>query len=225
MKKITVLLVDDHAVVRQGLRALLRCEEDIEVVGEAEDGGQAVTLAREKQPDVIVMDVAMPQMNGMDATRHVLRSCRSSAVLVLSSYMESTCVEQLFQAGAAGYVLKQGAGGELPKAIREVRRGNRFLSAVLADEKERDRVWSRRLDGTNRELTSREIQVLQLVAKGFSNREAAVELAISIKTIEKHRQQVMNKLNIHETAGLTRYALAHGVVKPLKAGALAEVGL
>src|SRR5438045_2877728 len=119
MKKITVLLVDDHTVVREGLRALLQVEEDIEVIGEAENGRQAVRLANERPPDVIVMDVAMPHMNGMQATRQILRDCANSAVLVLSSYDDSECVEQLFRAGAAGYVLKQAAPGELPKAIRE----------------------------------------------------------------------------------------------------------
>src|SRR5438034_4095198 len=127
MRKINVLLVDDHTVVRQGLRALLKAEEDMEVIGEAENGRQAVTLARKSPPDVVVMDVAMPLLNGCEATRQIVKSLPAAKVLVLSSYGDDECVQQLVQAGAAGYLLKQTAANELLKAIREVRNGNSFF--------------------------------------------------------------------------------------------------
>jgi DNA-binding NarL/FixJ family response regulator len=216
MKKITVVLVDDHTVVREGLRALLANEPDIEVVAEAPDGRRALNLVKQAQPDVVVMDVAMPLLNGMDATRQILRTCRSTGVLVLSSYTDEECISQLLKAGAAGYLSKQTAANDLPKAIREIRRGNRYFSPSIArqlQEKER----ARHDDfGEKRELTEREAEVLELVATGFSNKESADQLGISIKTIEKHRQQVMNKLNIHETAGLTRYAISKGIVEQRK---------
>jgi len=213
MKKISVLLVDDHTVVREGLRALLANEHDIEVVAEAPDGRRALTIAKQSPPDVVVMDVAMPLLNGMDATRQIMRNCRSTAVLVLSSYSDEECVAQLLKAGAAGYITKQSAAEELPKAIREVRRGNRYFSPAIARQLREQDVAKREVYGESTELTSREAQVLQLVATGFSNKESASELGISIKTIEKHRQQVMNKLRIHETAGLTRYAISKGIVE------------
>ena len=216
MKRIAVLLVDDHTVVRQGLRALLKSEEDIEVVGEAENGRQAVTLAQKTPPDVVVMDVAMPLLNGLEATRQILRSLPSAKVLVLTSYGDDECVEQLMRAGAAGYLIKQTAANDLLKAIREVYRGNAFFSPSIA---KRLRNQCHEAFSTSHspkksgELTSRELEVLQLIAEGFSNKQIAAELAISIKTVEKHRQQVMNKLNIHDVAGLTRYALSKGMVE------------
>ena len=219
MKKITVLLVDDHTVVRQGLRALLRAEEDMEVIGEAENGRQAVMLAKKNPPDVVVMDVAMPLLNGLEATRQILQNGTATKVLVLTSYGDNDCVEQLMQAGAAGYLIKQTAANDLLKAIREVYRGNAFFSPVIA-KRLRDQCREAFSSGHNGptskrggELTSREAEVLQLIAEGFSNKQIASELAISIKTVEKHRQQVMNKLNIHDVAGLTRYALSKGMVE------------
>jgi DNA-binding NarL/FixJ family response regulator len=216
MKKIAVLLVDDHTVVRQGLRALLASEEDIEVIGEAENGRQAVMLARKTPPDVAVMDVAMPLLNGLEATRQILKLVPTCKVLVLTSYGDDECVEQLMQAGASGYLIKQTAANDLLKAIREVQRGNAFFSPAIA---KRLRDHCREAFGSGRaakkpcELTSREVEVLQLIAEGFSNKQIAAELAISIKTVEKHRQQVMNKLNIHDVAGLTRYAISKGMVE------------
>ncbi len=216
MKRIRVLLVDDHTVVRQGLRALLKAEEDMEVIGEAENGRQAVALARKMPPDVVVMDVAMPLLNGLEATRQILRAVPTARVLVLTSYGDDDCVEQLMQAGASGYLIKQTAANDLLKAIREVQRGNAFFSPTIA---KRLRDQCREVFTTGQparkagELTSREAEVLQLIAEGFSNKEIATELSISIKTVEKHRQQVMNKLNIHDVAGLTRYAISKGLVE------------
>lgn len=216
MRKIGVLLVDDHTVVRQGLRALLRSEEDIEVIGEAENGRQAVMLARKTTPDVVVMDVAMPLLNGLEATRQILKMLPTSKVLVLTSYGDDECVEQLMHAGAAGYLIKQTAAQDLLKAIREVQRGNAFFSPTIA-KRLRDQCREAFTTGHSGkkpgELTSRESEVLQLIAEGFSNKQIAGELCISIKTVEKHRQQVMNKLNIHDVAGLTRYAITKGMVE------------
>ncbi|HSU57195.1 MAG TPA: response regulator transcription factor [Candidatus Dormibacteraeota bacterium] len=216
MRKISVLLVDDHTVVRQGLRALLAAEEDMEVVGEAENGRQAVMLAKKTVPDVVVMDVAMPLLNGLEATRQITKGLPSTKVLVLTSYGDDDCVSSLMEAGACGYLIKQTAANDLLKAIREVQKGNAFFSPAIA-KRLRDQCREAFTTGTAPrkagELTSRESEVLQLIAEGFSNKQIAAELAISIKTVEKHRQQVMNKLNIHDVAGLTRYAISKGLVE------------
>src|SRR6476659_1135611 len=219
MKKISILLVDDHVVVRQGLKALLNAEPDFEVVGEAENGQQAVTLVREKTPDVVVMDVAMPQMNGHIATRQILKANPSSRILVLSTYTSDECVTELLHAGAKGYLMKQTASNELCQAIRQVRLGNQYLSPPLARRlnSQRNGAFLNGVSDTARELTEREVEVLKLIAGGLSNREIAEVLKISIKTVEKHRQGTMNKLDIHEVAGLTRYALSKGMVQPKNA--------
>jgi len=216
MKKIGVLLVDDHTVVRQGLRALLTSEEDMEVVGEAENGRQAVAAARKTPPDVVVMDIAMPLLNGLEATKQILKLVPTAKVLVLTSYGDDECVEQLMQAGAAGYLIKQTAANDLLKAIREVQRGNAYFSPSIAKrlrDQCREAFTTGQMLKKAGELTSREAEVLQLIAEGFSNKQIAGELCISIKTVEKHRQQVMNKLNIHDVAGLTRYAISKGMVE------------
>lgn len=216
MKKIGVLLVDDHTVVRQGLCALLKAEEDMEVVGEAENGRQAVMVARKCAPEVVIMDVAMPLLNGLEATRQILKALPSAKVLVLTSYGDDECVEQLMRAGASGYLMKQTAANELLKAIREVQKGNAYFSPAIAKRlREQCREAFTRGQPLRKvgELTSREAEVLQLIAEGFSNKQIASELCISIKTVEKHRQQVMNKLNIHDVAGLTRYAISKGMVE------------
>jgi len=223
MKRISVLLVDDHTVVRQGLRALLKSEEDLEVVGEAENGRQAVMLARKSPPDVVVMDVAMPMLNGLEATRQILKNTPSTKVLVLTSYSDDDCVEQMMRAGATGFLMKQTAANDLLKAIREVYRGNSFFSPAIA-KRLRDQCRQAYTEGNSRksgDLTSREAEVLQLIAEGFSNKQIASELTISIKTVEKHRQQVMNKLNIHDVAGLTRHAISKGMVERTLPAALA----
>jgi len=210
------MLVDDHTVVRQGLRALLAAEMDMQVVGEAENGRQAVTLAAKTTPDVVLMDVAMPLLNGLEATRQILKGLPETKILVLTSYGDEDCVTQMMHAGASGYLIKQTAANDLLKAIREVQRGNAFFSPMIAKrlrDQCRDTYASTQPGGRTCELTSRESEVLQLIAEGFSNKQIASELSISIKTVEKHRQQVMNKLNIHDVAGLTRYAISKGLVE------------
>ena len=217
MQKIRVLLADDHTVVRQGLRALLEAEQDIVVVGEADTGRLAVQLTAKLQPDVVVMDIAMPMLNGLEATRQIIKETPSAKVLVLSSYSDDEYVHQLTESGAAGYLLKQTAAADLIKAVREASKGNAFFSPAI----------SKRLLDQYREaflrgvpvrkrtdlLTSRESEVLQLIAEGKPNKQIAADLCISIKTVEKHRQQVMNKLNIHDVAGLTRYAISKGIIE------------
>jgi DNA-binding NarL/FixJ family response regulator len=216
MNKISVLLVDDHTVVRQGLRALLSSEEDMDVIGEAENGRQAVQMAKKSLPNVVVMDIAMPLLNGLEATRQICKAIPSTKVLVLTSYGDDEAVSSLMDAGACGYLIKQTAANDLIKAIREVHKGNAFFSPAIA-KRLRDQCREAFTTGApprrGTELTSRESEVLQLIAEGFSNKQIAAELAISIKTVEKHRQQVMNKLNIHDVAGLTRYAISKGLVE------------
>ena len=216
MSKITVLLADDHAVVRQGLRALLEAENDMSVVGEAENGRQAVQMAGILRPDVIVMDVAMPLLNGLGATRQISRECPKSRVLILSSHTAEEYVEQLAAAGATGYLLKQTAARELVAGIREVNRGNTFFSPGVSKHlREQYQSSSNRPHGkeTAPRLTSRELEILQLIAEGYTNKQIAAQLGVSIKTVEKHRLQLMKKLDIHEIAGLTRYAIDKGIIE------------
>jgi len=219
MKKITILLVDDHAVLRQGLRALLTLEPDLEVVGEAENGRQAVQMAKKLNPDVIVMDIAMPQLNGHEATHQICKEAPLSKVLILSCYSDDEYVHKLTEAGAVGYLIKDTVASDLVKAIHETYKGNAYFSPAIAK-----RLLDRYRDSFIRggkllnqksavRLTSREQEVLQLVSEGKGNKQIAADLFISIKTVEKHRQQVMNKLNIHDVAGLTRYAIAQGVIE------------
>jgi DNA-binding NarL/FixJ family response regulator len=215
MKAISVLLVDDHPIVRQGLAALLKFEDDIEVIRDAENGREAVALARELRPDVVLMDISMPLLNGIEATRQIRKTTPSTRVLVLSSYSDDELVDQMLGAGAAGYLNKQTATGDLAAAIRTVHSGKSYLSPALLKR------WRRRHAGsvsdweapkTGAKLSSREMEVLQLVAEGYANKQIAAELNISTKTVEKHRQSLMTKLDTHETAGLTRYAISRGLV-------------
>lgn len=213
MKKITVLLADDHTVVRQGLRALLSAEVDIEVVGEAENGRQAVQMAQRLSPDIIVLDIAMPQLNGLEAARQIIHEGLPTKVLMLSSYGDDEYVQQLAELGASGYLMKQTAATDLIKAIREASRGNAYFSPSISKRLLDLCRNGRKNSKQNVELTSRELEVLQLVAEGNGNKQIASVLNLSIKTVEKHRQKLMNKLNIHDIAGLTHYAIAHGVVE------------
>jgi DNA-binding NarL/FixJ family response regulator len=218
MEKIKVLLADDHTVVRQGLRVLLEAETDMTVVGEADTGRQALRLALKLAPDVVVMDVAMPLLNGLEATRQILKELPGTRILVLSSYSDDEYVRQVAEAGAAGYLLKQTAVEDLVRAIREARNGNAYFSPAISKrllENYREEFLKDAPPRTTRlgRLTSREAEVLQLVAEGKVNKQIAAEICVSVKTVEKHRQQVMDKLNIHDVAGLTRYAIAKGIIE------------
>jgi DNA-binding NarL/FixJ family response regulator len=217
MKQIKVLLAEDHTVVRQGLRVLLEAEQDFTVVAEAETGREAVQLTVKLLPDVVVMDICMPSLNGLEATRQIMKEAPATKVLILSSYSDDEYVHRLTEAGASGYLLKQTAANELIKAIRETCKGNAFFSPAIS-KRLLERYRESFLRGAPIQkradlLTSREAEVLQLIAEGKPNKLIASELCISIKTVEKHRQQVMNKLNIHDIAGLTRYAINKGIVE------------
>lgn len=217
MRKIRVVLADDHTVVRQGLHALLVSEDDIDIVGEAENGREAIQLVKKLLPDVAVIDIAMPVLNGLEATRQITHSVPSTKVLILSSYSDDEYVQQLTEAGAAGYLVKQTAANDLLKAIREAHKGNAFFSPAIA-KRLRDQCREAFVSGQpvkkrSDYLTTREAEVLQLIAEGRANKQIAAELCISIKTVEKHRQQVMNKLGIHDVAGLTRHAIAKGIIE------------
>ncbi|UCC97150.1 MAG: response regulator transcription factor, partial [Phycisphaerales bacterium] len=210
MKRITVLLAEDHEIVREGLRVLLEAERDIEVVGEAETGRQAVQLTKRLRPGVVVMDIAMPLLNGLEATRRILKAVPATRVLILSAHGDDGYIRQVVMLGAAGYLIKQTSADLLSRAIREVHKGNTFFSPSIAD-----RVHSLSLESPDgcaaprrkkTALSSRELEVLQLIAEGKANKQIARGLGISIKTVEKHRQHLMRKLDLHDTAGLTRYA-------------------
>ncbi len=219
MKPITVLLVDDHTIVREGLISLLRLEKDIEVVGEADNGRRALELVRTVHPDVVVMDIAMPLLNGMEATRQILRARPATKVLILSAHSDDAYVEMVMALGASGYLIKQTAAHVLSEAIREAHKGNTYFSPTIAKrrnqllQKSQQRGAMRKAKNEPLPLTPREMEVLQLIAEGKSNKESAEELHISIKTIEKHRQSLMEKLHIHDTAGLTRYAISAGIIE------------
>ncbi len=217
MKPITVLLAEDHMIVREGLRKMLDFEADFEVVGEAQHGRQAVALAKKLRPDVVLMDVAMPLMNGLEATRQVLKAAPGTKVVILSAHSDDAYVNNATESGAVGFLLKQTSAHDVCRAIREVFKGNTFFSPAVSERFNRLNPMSSGRVGISRQkaagLTSREMEVLQLIAEGKANKETASELGISIKTVEKHREKVMSKLGIHDTAGLTRYAISAGIIE------------
>jgi len=216
-KHITVLLAEDHQIVREGLRKLLESEHDIKVVGEATSGRQAVALAKKLLPAVVVMDIAMPLLNGLEATRQILQAGTGTKVLMLSAHSDDTYVEQAIAFGAKGFLLKQTSSNDLSKAIREIEKGNTFFSPSIAKRLLRQNQKSLDRKGLLKtktvELSSREVEVLQLIAEGEANKQIADALGISIKTVEKHREHLMQKLDIHDTAGLTRYAIGAGIIE------------
>jgi DNA-binding NarL/FixJ family response regulator len=215
MKRITVLLAEDHMVVREGLRKLLQAEDDLEVVGEAQNGRQAVELTKKLFPTVVVMDIAMPLLNGVEATRQIRKAIPGAKVLILSAHGDDAYVDQAIASGAAGFLVKQTSSHDLSRAIRTVQKGKTFFSPSIAR-----RLHDQKMPGGGgplrkkvAHLSSRELEVLQLIAEGKANKQTAAELGISIKTVEKHRQNLMAKLNIHEISGLTRYAIAAGIIE------------
>jgi DNA-binding NarL/FixJ family response regulator len=216
-KLISVLLAEDHAVVRQGLSALLRADGHFVMVGEAKNGREAVAMARDLRPDVILMDIAMPLMNGLEATRQILAADPAAKIVILSAHSDDEYIQRMSEVGVAGFLEKQTSADILTQAIRKVADGEAFFSPSitkrLRDNLRQARSREGRVKANGIRLTSREAEVLQLVAEGAANKGVAAELGISIKTVEKHRQHLMDKLNIHDTAGLTRYAISVGVIE------------
>lgn len=216
MNKISVLIADDHMIVRQGLKHLLQTATDIQVVGEAQNGFAAVREARNLMPKVALLDIAMPQLNGLDAARQIHKHAPSVGILMLSTYHQDQEVSEAIAAGALGFMMKESASAELLTAVREISKGHSFFSPAISRRMVRSARGAFLTTGEHSlptpYLTQRELQVLALIADGNSNKVTAEKLGISIKTVEKHRQSLMNKLNIHEAASLTRYAIAKGVV-------------
>ena len=209
-----ILLADDHKITRQGLRSLLEKQPDMKVVAEAEDGREAVRLARQLHPDVVIMDVSMPDLNGMAATRQILGKSKKVKIIALSMHSDTLFISEMLKSGASGYLLKDCAFEELREAIRTVIAGNIYLSPAISDVVVDD--YLHRLSKTGPSdsgevLTDREREVLQLMAEGKSTKQIALELYISVKTVETHRRQIMNKLNIHTVAELTKYAIRKGL--------------
>ena len=212
---VKILIVDDHTIVRQGLRALLEAQEGFIVVGEAENGREAVKKAQELSPDVVIMDIAMPILNGLEATRQIKRVLPDSKVVALTMYNDEEYVFQILKAGASGYLIKETATNELINAINSVRAGNPFFSPQISRKimesylKEDE---EKKVRGESDKLTNREKEVLQLIAEGYTNNEIANLMNISVKTVETHRAHIMSKLDIHDVAGLIKYAIRKGLV-------------
>jgi len=209
-RRIRVLLADDHAVVRQGFRLILSQHEDIEVVGEASDGEQVVECARRAKPDVVVLDVAMPRRNGVEATRQLRQNCPDCAILILSMHSDAPYVRETLRAGAKGYLLKNAIDSDLVKAVRAVAAGEGFLSptisaTVLAD-------YQKHVTDPLELVTPRERQLLQMLAEGKTSKEIAAELEISVYTVDSHRGRIMKKLQVRTIGALVRFAIQRGLI-------------
>jgi DNA-binding NarL/FixJ family response regulator len=210
MKRIRILLADDHAVVRQGFKMILSAQADMEIVGEAGNGREAIALAEELKPDLVVMDVAMPELNGIEATRRLASSTPHTRVLALSMHKDSVYVREILRAGARGYLLKDSPAGDLVSAVRTVASGEGYLSpgvsnAVLDD-------YRRHVTNPIDLLSSREREVLQMLAEGKTNKEIAVVLNLSVYTVDAHRGRIMEKLNLHSINEMVRFAVRNGLV-------------
>lgn len=212
--KIRIVLADDHKIVRQGFHALLRAENDLYVIGEADDGLEAIELVRELKPHILIMDLMMPGLNGLEAARQIPKASSQTKVIILSMYDDEGFVLEALQNGVAGYVLKDAGSNELIDAIREVRAGHRYLSSTLSNRA--IEVYEHLAKGGTTDkyetLTTREREVFQLSAEGRSNSEIAELLGISVRTAETHRGKVMQKLGVHSQAELTRYAVKRGII-------------
>ena len=204
-------------MMREGLRMVLELHKDMQVVGEAEDGRQAVALVKQLRPAVVLMDLEMPLLNGLEATRQIRKDFPYTKVIILSAHGDDAFVKQVTELGAAGFLLKQTSSHVLAAAIREVQKGNTFFSPAIAkrlqgrDQKSLNRGEQFKTKGNR--LSSREVEVLQLIAEGHPNKQIAAELGVGFKTVDNTRQSLMVKLNIHDVAGLTRYAIAEGIIK------------
>jgi len=210
---ITVFLADDHAVVRDGLRVLLEAQPDIHVIGDAADGREAIEQVPKLCPDIVIMDITMPALKGIEATRRIAQTCASTQVIVLSMHSTSEHVFRALQAGAHGYVLKESAGSEVADAVRAVHAGHRYLSPAISDRLVDDYVRQRQVEAKSplERLSPREWEVLQLVVDGESNSEIADILCLSSKTVETYRSRLMQKLNIGDLPSLVKFAIQHGL--------------
>ena len=210
---IRILLADDHKITRQGLRSLLDENDDMEVLAEAENGRDAIELARKLNPDVIIMDVSMPDLNGVEATRQIIQDNHDVRVIALSMHSDTLFVSEMLKSGASGYLLKDCAFQELEQAIRTVTDGKAYLSPSISGVVVEDYVHrlSKADMSTSEVLTDREREVLQLISEGQSTKQVALKLHISAKTVETHRRQIMNKLDMHTVAELTKYAIRKGL--------------
>ena len=214
MKKITVLVADDHIVVRQGFRKMLDSEADLEVVGEVADGKRAVAMSIKLRPDVILMDITMPRLNGLEATRQILKVLPTTKVLILSAHNDDVYVQNASESGASGFLFKQTSAQKLCHSIREIHKGKTCFSHAITNSDRVNRQFSAQARMRRvAKFTSREMKVLQLIVEGNANKEAAAELGIGIQTVEKHREHIMRKLGIHDIAGLTRYAINAGIIE------------
>jgi DNA-binding NarL/FixJ family response regulator len=209
-EKIHILLADDHAVVRQGFKMILAAQPDMEIVGEAGNGREALDLAGQLQPDVIVMDVAMPELNGIEATRRVADVSPRSRVLALSMHKDSVYVREILRAGARGYLLKDSIASDLLAAVRAIARGEGYLSPGVSDAVLND--YRRHVTDPIDLLTSREREVLQMIAEGKTNKDIATVLNLSVYTVDAHRGRIMEKLNVHSVTDLVRFAVRCGLV-------------
>jgi two-component system, NarL family, response regulator NreC len=213
--KTTILIADDHDVVRAGLRFLLERQEDMEILGEAADGRQVIQMAEELHPSVIVMDIAMPQLNGIDAAAQILRRSPDTKIVILSMYADEEFLVRALSAGVKGYLLKDSVQGDLVRAVRAVAAGRSFFSPAIAQTLAEDyirQLQSKGVEDTYELLTEREREILQLLAEGRSNKEAAGVLNVSPYTIETHRTHLMQKLNLHNTAEIVLYAVRKKIV-------------
>ncbi len=210
---IKILLADDHKIVRDGLKSLIKKEVGMEVIGEADNGRKTVQLARDLEPEIIIMDISMPDLNGIEATRQIVADSPDVKIIALSMHSDKRYVKGVLSAGASGYLLKDSAFEELVEAIRTVDTGRFYLSAGIVGVVVKDYVGSQANKDalTSDILSAREREVLQLLAEGKSTKEIASDLHVSVKTIETHRQNIMQKLDIHTIAGLTRYAIREGL--------------
>jgi len=210
-----VLIADDHTLVRAGIRSLLEKMPGLDVVAEASDGPEALRLVAEHQPEIVLMDIAMPNLNGLDATRALTESYPQVKVIILSIYSDEEHVYQALRAGAAGYLLKDAATEELELAIRSVAHGDTYLGPQISRPLIDEYLHRTKAPGSVENLSIRQRQVLQLIAEGKTTKQVALELHIGVKTVESHRAQLMDRLNIHDVAGLVRYAIRMGLVKML----------
>jgi DNA-binding NarL/FixJ family response regulator len=209
-KKIRILLADDHAVVRRGFRALLNAESDLEVIGEASNGLEAIEQALALQPDVVVMDVTMPNLNGIEATRRLAQQAARVRVLALSMHKDAVYVREILRAGARGYLLKDSPETDLLTAVRAVAKGEGYISPAVSDAVLTD--YRKHVTNPIDLLTSREREVLQRIAEGQTNKEIASALELSVYTVEAHRGRIMEKLNVHSSGELVRFAVRNGLI-------------